>query len=168
MSDEAAPAVREAIAKAVFFALKHGETDDDWEICKASSGHAHNWEIADALFADPTPLLVLLPPSAESARNQLAVAYDPDAFDFHPVETRLGGAHLQWAARRKLARDAADRLLASGVLIQNAPYIHPPKGPCPFCRHAEHAGYRCLNMASDNECPCDLRVRAAGEVFGRG
>lgn len=27
---------------------------------------------------------------------------------------------------------------------------------CPLCRHAEHDGYQCYNMASDNDCSCNL------------
>lgn len=30
-------------------------------------------------------------------------------------------------------------------------------GTCLTCRHAEHEGYTCLNMASDNDCGCDKR-----------
>lgn len=50
-------------------------------------------------------------------------------------------------------------------------------GSCPICLHQEHEGYRCLNMASDNDCSCDrrteitdMRVEANAdyrEIFGR-
>lgn len=30
-------------------------------------------------------------------------------------------------------------------------------GTCPTCRHAEHEGHICLNMASDYDCGCDKR-----------
>jgi hypothetical protein len=43
--------------------------------------------------------------------TRLAHAYDPAAFEDHPVETRFLSAALQWGARRKLATDAAQRLL---------------------------------------------------------
>jgi len=45
----------------------------------------------------------------EIEREALARAYDPDAFEPHPAEQRRAFAAIQWAARRKLATDAAER-----------------------------------------------------------
>lgn len=44
-------------------------------------------------------------------RETVARAYDPDAFEDHPVEARRDFARIQWSIRRKLAVDAADRLM---------------------------------------------------------
>lgn len=46
-----------------------------------------------------------------SVRDAVARAYDPRAFEFHPIEYRRPAAAIQWAARRMLATDAANRLL---------------------------------------------------------
>lgn len=46
----------------------------------------------------------------------LARAYDPEAFEDHPIEARSHVAAVQWAARRKLATDAAERVAAAGHL----------------------------------------------------
>lgn len=44
-------------------------------------------------------------------RDLLARAYDPEAFEDHPIEQRSHVAAIQWAARRHLAIEAADRLM---------------------------------------------------------
>ena len=49
-------------------------------------------------------------------RDELARAYDPAAFEHHPAEERRAFAAVQWGARRHLALEAADRVLASGLL----------------------------------------------------
>lgn len=49
-----------------------------------------------------------------SDRDDLARALDPEAFEDHPIEQRSHVAAVQWAARRKLATDAAERAYASG------------------------------------------------------
>lgn len=51
-------------------------------------------------------------------RDLLAQAYDPDAFKEHAIEARSRVAAIQWAARRHLALEAADRLLASDVFAR--------------------------------------------------
>ena len=47
----------------------------------------------------------------ETLQDALARAYDPDAFKDHPIEQRSHVAAIQWAARRKLATDAAAQAL---------------------------------------------------------
>jgi hypothetical protein len=49
--------------------------------------------------------------TAEDLREQLARAIDREAFNDHPAELRSHAAAIQWAARRKMARDAADKVL---------------------------------------------------------
>lgn len=49
-------------------------------------------------------------------RDVLATAYDPDAFDVRVPKSDRPASQLQWAARRKVATDAADRVLASDWL----------------------------------------------------
>jgi hypothetical protein len=46
----------------------------------------------------------------------IAAAYDPEAFEDHPIEDRSRVAWIQWAARRKVAVEAAERLVRSGVV----------------------------------------------------
>jgi hypothetical protein len=46
----------------------------------------------------------------------IAAAYDPDAFDATVKKSTHPMAQIQWAARRKMAHDAAERLIASGIL----------------------------------------------------
>jgi hypothetical protein len=64
-------------------------------------------------------------------REALARAYDPEAFEDHPIEARSHVAAIQWAGRRHLANEAADRLLASGWLTEHerrtlGPYTRTP------------------------------------------
>lgn len=54
-------------------------------------------------------------------RDALARAYDPDAFTDRALDqTRHSGAVIQWAARRHLAVEAADRVIASGILAERS------------------------------------------------
>ncbi|MBX3435943.1 MAG: hypothetical protein KF861_00410 [Planctomycetaceae bacterium] len=54
-------------------------------------------------------------------RDALARAYDPDAFTDRALDqTRHAGAVIQWAARRHLAVEAADRVIASGILAERS------------------------------------------------
>jgi hypothetical protein len=48
-------------------------------------------------------------------KEALAKAYDPDAFDDAVKKSTHPVAQVQWAARRKLATEAADRAFASGL-----------------------------------------------------
>lgn len=45
--------------------------------------------------------------------RELAAIIDPDAFEDHPIERRREAAALQWAARRHIAIEHADRVLRS-------------------------------------------------------
>lgn len=48
---------------------------------------------------------------SDTDRDKFARAYDPEAFEDHPAEARSTIAAIQWAARRKLATDAAERMV---------------------------------------------------------
>jgi len=48
--------------------------------------------------------------AADPQPDGLARAYDPEAFEEHPIEQRSTLAAIQWAARRHLALQAAARL----------------------------------------------------------
>lgn len=48
-----------------------------------------------------------------TALDEIAKAYDPDAFEDHPIERKRQAAAIQWGARRHLAKVAAERLLTS-------------------------------------------------------
>lgn len=50
----------------------------------------------------------------DEQRQALAKIIDPEAFADHPIEQRSHVAALQWAARRHIAREHAERVLASG------------------------------------------------------
>jgi uncharacterized caspase-like protein len=52
--------------------------------------------------------------STDSEREALARAYDPEAFDLTFKKSDRPVAQIQWAARRKLATDAAERAWAVG------------------------------------------------------
>jgi hypothetical protein len=54
--------------------------------------------------------------SAADDRDALAKAIDPDAFEHHDSEARRHSAALQWAVRRHIAKEHADRLIASAWL----------------------------------------------------
>jgi hypothetical protein len=49
----------------------------------------------------------------KAAAKELAAVMDPDAFEGHPIEQRQEAARLQWAARRFIATEQANRLLTS-------------------------------------------------------
>ena len=56
-----------------------------------------------------------------------ARAYDPEAFEDHPIEQRRFLAAIQWGARRRLATEAARRLVAAlrrcdGLVIASPGY----------------------------------------------
>lgn len=45
--------------------------------------------------------------------EEMARAADPEAFEDHPIESRSHVAAIQWAARRKIATDHAQRIRAA-------------------------------------------------------
>ena len=47
------------------------------------------------------------------SRDDLARAYDPEAFQDNPTEQRAQVAAIPWKARRSMATEAADRVLSS-------------------------------------------------------
>ena len=54
--------------------------------------------------------------------ERAARAYDPEAFEDHPIEQRRPLAAIQWGARRHLATEAAQRLAAAGFLIPSGTF----------------------------------------------
>ena len=48
--------------------------------------------------------------------ERAARAYDPEAFEDHPIEQKRPLAAIQWGARRLMATEAAQRLAAAGLL----------------------------------------------------
>ena len=48
--------------------------------------------------------------------------------------------------------------IAAYGIVPTSPESLPPRysdpGRCVRCRHAEHDGFACLNMQSDNDCAC--------------
>ena len=70
--------------------------------------------------------------------ERAARAYDPEAFEDHPIEQRRPLAAIQWGARRRLATEAAQRLAAAGLLAPACATWHtdPPTGWSTFGAHA--------------------------------
>lgn len=82
--------------------------------------------------------------------DTLARAYDPAAFEHHPIEERSHVAAIQWAARRKLATEAAERAL---------PKIPAPGGALEALvaeRDALRAQLDSMTPESRNVCVCQL------------
>jgi len=79
---------------------------------------------ADCLAHEDVPALLLALEAADAevkrlqfattavspSVDDLAQAYDRDAFEIHPAEARSHLAAIQWSARRKMATDAAVRV----------------------------------------------------------
>ena len=62
---------------------------------------------------DPALMAPAAPPTREDV-DALARVIDPEAFEDHPIEQRypFGAGSIQWAARRKIATDHAERVVA--------------------------------------------------------
>jgi len=73
------------------------------------SGLGKSLPLHQAQMLAAAGLLVLV-----DSDEALAVVLDPQAFEVHAVEERSQAAALQWAARRHLAREHADRAMAAG------------------------------------------------------
>ena len=77
-------------------------------------------------------------PEDSDVIERAARAYDPEAFEDHPIEQRRFLAAIQWGARRRLATEAARRLAAAGLLTPAGAAWHtdPPPGWSTFGAHA--------------------------------
>jgi len=80
--------------------------------------------------------------------------------DYTIAEARTLAAEIIRAANEaeRVARDDAWESEGAAPLgFDMAAQATAPSMPfrrCPTCRHADHTGSPCLNMASDNECTC--------------
>lgn len=66
-------------------------------------------------FAEAREVVERVDAHIEDAK-ELAAVIDPEAFEGHPIERRREAAALQWAARRHIAIEHAERVLRSDWL----------------------------------------------------
>jgi len=75
-------------------------------------------------FAEAREVVERVDAQIEDAR-ELAAVIDPEAFEDHPIERRREAAALQWAARRHIAIEHAERVLRSDWLAARTRVLPP-------------------------------------------